>query len=183
MPGAASNGFCPERFAALMARFEIANPSEAEAMNAARALRRMVAMNNLRLVDALERADVKQALDAQLQPLREESPEIKAALEQAASLREELTERTRNVRELAELLKKQEETTEGLRKELMAVTRRSGQQQSRASAPSPAAPPRVSFSSSVPQHGGGVAPFALLVVALILIVFGTLHLTVTALGF
>jgi hypothetical protein len=113
MPGTASNGFCPERFAALIARFETANPSEAEAMNAARALRRMVTMNNLRLVDVLERADVKQALDVQLQPVREESPAVKAALEQAGALREELTERTRNVRELAELLKRQEETTEG----------------------------------------------------------------------
>jgi hypothetical protein len=180
MPGGASNAFCPERFAALIARFETANPSEAEAMNAARAMRRMVAMNNLRLVDVLERMDVKNALDVQLQPVREENPEMKAALEQAVALREELTERTSNVRELAELLKQQQDTTEGLRKELQAVTRQKAQRQTRyASAPSPAA----SFVSNARQQGCGFIQFALLVVVLILIVFGTLHLTMTALGF
>jgi hypothetical protein len=179
MPGAASNGFCPERFAALMARFEVANPSEAEAMNAARAMRRMVALNNLRFVDVMGRADVMAALDVQLQPLREESAEAKQALQQVTALREELTERTRNVRELAERLKQEEETNEGLRKELKAVTRQA-HRQAPSAAPSPA-PARVAFASAAPKRGGvwGLLKFALLVVVLILIFFGTLHLTVT----
>ncbi len=183
MPGAASNGFCPDRFAALLARFETANPSEAEAINAARALRRMVAMNNLRFVDALGRGDVIAALDVQLQPVREENPQVKAAQEQALALREELTERTRNVREMAELLKREEETSEALRKELKALTRKPAQRQAPSVAgPSPA-PPRASSATAIPSHGGGVVLLALLVAVLILIVFGTLHLTVTASGF
>ena len=183
MPGAASNGFCPERFAALWAGFDTGNSNEAEAVNKFRALRRMAVAENLRIIDAMGRADVVQALDVQLQPVREESHEVKAALEQTAALREELTERTRNVRELAELLRRQEETSEGLRKELKSVTRQTGQRQSSCAAASPSPTARASYVAASTQTGGGFIPFALFVLVLILIVFGTLHLRVTASGF
>jgi hypothetical protein len=175
MPGAASNGFRPERFAALWAGLDTGNGNEAEAVNKFRALRRMAVAENLRIIDAMGRADVVRALDVQLRPVREESHEVKAALEQAVALRQELTERTRNVRELTELLRRQEETSEGLRKELKAVTRQTGQrQQSCASASS--TPPRASYVAASAQPDVGFIPLALFVLVLILIVFGTLHL-------
>jgi hypothetical protein len=100
MPGVSSNGFDPEEFAKLMARFDTGNPSEAEAMNAGRAMRRMVAGNGLRLVDVIERADVKQALDLQLQPVREDSPELKAAFLEIARLADLATQREGIIEEL-----------------------------------------------------------------------------------
>jgi hypothetical protein len=60
-----------ERFAALMAGFEIANPSEAEAMGKGRLLRRMAVEKQVRLVDAWEMPEIRAALDAQLQPVRQ----------------------------------------------------------------------------------------------------------------
>jgi hypothetical protein len=89
------------RFAALMAGFDTGNPSESEAISKARALRRMAAERKLRLVDVLELPEIRQALDDQMQPLRRGSPESENALD---ALREELTERTRDVRVLAEEL-------------------------------------------------------------------------------
>ena len=62
--------FDAQEFAKLMARFDTGNASEAEAMSAARMMRRMVASEGLRFVDVMERADVKKALDAQLQQSR-----------------------------------------------------------------------------------------------------------------
>ena len=46
----------------------------------------MLANNGLRFVDVMERADVKQALDAQLQPVREDSPELKEAFGKGTEL-------------------------------------------------------------------------------------------------
>jgi hypothetical protein len=92
MPTASQNGFDANEFARVMARFDTGNPSEAEAMNAARLLRRMVASNGLRFVDVMERSDVKQALDAQLQVVREENVELKAAFEKVTELAELLAE-------------------------------------------------------------------------------------------
>jgi hypothetical protein len=62
----------------------------------------MVAGKNIRLVDALELPEIRKALDDQMQPDRKEGPDLQAALEQAAALREELTARIRDVRTLAE---------------------------------------------------------------------------------
>jgi hypothetical protein len=78
--------FDAETFAKMVARFDTCNPSEAEAMGAARALRRMVVAENLRIVDVLGRADVIAALDAQLQPVREDPPELRAAFLEIARL-------------------------------------------------------------------------------------------------
>jgi hypothetical protein len=89
MPGA-NNEFDPQHFALLMGSFDTGNASEAEAMNAARLLRRSLAGRGLRLVDVIYRADVMQALDAHLQPVREESAELKKLYVQNAELAERL---------------------------------------------------------------------------------------------
>ena len=94
------------RFAALFAGFDTGNASEEEAMSKGRALRRMAADANMRIVDVLEMPEVRQALDDQMQPARGESKEMQKALEQMAALREELTARTRDVRRMAEILAK-----------------------------------------------------------------------------
>ena len=92
------------RFAAVMAGCDTGNPSEEEAVSKFRALRHMAADAGLRIVDVLEIPGVRQALDDQMQPVRQDSRELHEAMEQAAMLRQELTERTRDVRRLAELL-------------------------------------------------------------------------------
>ena len=104
MPGAASDGFDPEEFAKMWARFDTGNPSEAEAMNAGRMLRRTLVSNGLRFVDVMGRADVMQALDAQLQPAREESPELKAAFLEIAKLADLAKQREEIINELREEL-------------------------------------------------------------------------------
>jgi hypothetical protein len=60
-----------QRFAALMAGFDTGNPSEAEAIGKVRVLRRMLVEKGLRLVDALELPEIRQALDDQMQPARQ----------------------------------------------------------------------------------------------------------------
>lgn len=92
------------RFAALFAGFDTGNASEEEAMSKGRAMRRMAADANMRIVDVLELPEVRQALDHQMQPVRWESREMQQALEHIAALREELRERTRDVRWMAEAL-------------------------------------------------------------------------------
>ena len=166
MPAGQQNGFDAQRFAALMARFDTGNPSEVEAINAVRILRRMVAGNGLRVVDVLERPDVKRALDDQMQPVRTESGELQAALEQAASLREELTQRTRDVRKLAVLLKQQKQTTECVRKELGAAIRTAREAQPGFGA---TYPPALSPAASIGiVNGCLVAVMALAVLALLI---------------
>lgn len=85
MPSVPTGGLDPQLFASLVARFDTGN-NEAEAMNAARAMRRMVSKEGLRIVDVLERADVRKALDDQLQPVREDSAELKEAFEKIRQL-------------------------------------------------------------------------------------------------
>jgi hypothetical protein len=107
-----------ERFAALWAGFDTGNASEAEAMGKGRALRRMVAAKGLRLADAVELPEIRAALDAQMQPVRQPLPDV-------AALQEELTARMADVRKLAtdlagceELLLRRERECEGLRRRL-----------------------------------------------------------------
>jgi hypothetical protein len=112
MPSAQTNSkINARRFAALLAGFDLGNGSDEEALAKARALRRMAAEAGMRLVDVMELPEVKQAIDDQLHPSRQESAELRDALEQAAALREELTERTRDARRLAEMLREREEET------------------------------------------------------------------------
>src|SRR5579883_2039517 len=108
------------RFAALLAGFDTGNGSEEEALSKARSLRRMATAAGMRIVDVLELAEVKKAIDDQMKPARTESPALQEALELATALREELTERMRDVRMLAERLRQQEETTEAMRQQLAA---------------------------------------------------------------
>ena len=158
MPGAANNnGFDARRFAALMAGFDTGNACEAEAMNKARAMRRMVAAAGLRFVDVMERADVKQALDDQMEPVREESRELQEARKEAAVLREELTERIRDVRKLAELLTVERNNAGELRREL-AVVSGAGKPFNARPAPAP---------DSEPVNGGLVAVVVVIVVTLL----------------
>ena len=63
------------RFAALMAGFDTGNPSDLEAMGKGLMLRRMVAEKKIRLVDAWELPEIREALDAQLEPVRAEKRE------------------------------------------------------------------------------------------------------------
>ena len=116
MPANAHNGFNAKRFAALMAGFDTGNPCEEEAMSKARALRRMVAAENLRIVDVWGRADVRQALDAQLRPVREDSAELIEARKKAEERREEVMQRIQQVRQLAELVKKREQEFDAYRR-------------------------------------------------------------------
>jgi len=120
MPGAANNTLDADTIAKMIARFETSNPAEAEAMTAVRMLRRMLAAAGLRFVDVLERADVKQALDDQLQPVREDSAELKEAFGK--------------VRQLADELARERDITAELRQELA-----SAQPRGRQACPPPAA--------------------------------------------
>ena len=104
MPGKANDGLNAERFAALWAGCDAGNANEAEALSKFRLLRRMVIAENLRIVDAMGRADVMRALDAQLEPVREESPDLKAAFLQVAQLAELANERQELIAELQEEL-------------------------------------------------------------------------------
>jgi hypothetical protein len=113
MPGTANNTLDADTVAKMIARFETSNPAEAEAMTAVRMLRRMLAAAGLRFVDVLERADVKQALDAQLQPVREDSAELKEAFGK--------------VRQLADELAQERDTTAELRQELASAQPRGRQ--------------------------------------------------------
>jgi hypothetical protein len=106
------------RFAALLAGFDTGNGSEEEAIAKVRALRRMAEAAGMRVVDVMELPEVKQAIDDQMGPKRQESPELREALEQAAAMQEELTERTRNVRNLADSLKQEQERSEAIKANL-----------------------------------------------------------------
>jgi hypothetical protein len=119
MPNAQNNpAINARRFAALLAGFDTGNGSEEEALAKGRALRRMAADVGLRVVDVMELPEVKQAIDDQMRPARTESPALQEALHRALALQDELTERTRDVRQLAELLSQQEERAEELSREL-----------------------------------------------------------------
>jgi len=98
------NAVQARRFAALFAGFDTGNTSDEEAGGKGRAMRRMAADFDTRIVDLLETPEVRRAVDDQLQPARLEGPALQEAREEAAALRAELTERTRDVRKLAEAL-------------------------------------------------------------------------------
>jgi imidazolonepropionase-like amidohydrolase len=59
-----------QRFAALMAGFDVGNPSEAEAVSKGGVLRRMAAEKKIRVVDAWELPEIRAAIDKQLNPVR-----------------------------------------------------------------------------------------------------------------
>lgn len=139
MPNAQHNPvISARRFAALLAGFDTGNGSEEEALAKARVLRRMAADAGMRIVDVMELPEVKRAIDDQMRPARTESPALQEALERSLALQTELTERTRDVSQLAERLHQQEERTKELSRELAA---------SRATRPA-WAPARTGWASS-----------------------------------
>src|SRR5580658_10136100 len=79
-----------QRFAALMAGFEIGNSSEAEAVGKGRMMRRMLSAKGLRIVDALELPEIRQAIDDQLQPVRAEVTDSSALQAELEDLRGKL---------------------------------------------------------------------------------------------
>jgi hypothetical protein len=89
---------------------------------------------HMRVVDLLELPEVRKAIDDQMQPRRFESGDLQKAIEHATALREELMERTRDVRNLAELVRQKDETAQALREELAEMAFQVGTQ-----APSPPA--------------------------------------------
>jgi hypothetical protein len=107
-----------KRFAALYAGWDTGNGSEEEAMSKGRALRRMAATSGLRIIDALQLPEVENAIDAQMNPDRKSKACLEKATAEAVSLRKELTERTRDVRRLADQLKAEKDKTEALREDL-----------------------------------------------------------------
>jgi hypothetical protein len=143
--------FDPVEFAKLMGKFDAGNSNEAEAMTAMRMTRRMVVSEGLRFVDVMERADVKEALDIQLQPLRKESPQLKEAIVKIA--------------ELAEELAREKEITAELREELANGAFNAGGATTPPAVPTPVAP-RVSYDGLV--HGGVVAAVSIISAALMI---------------
>ena len=105
MPGGAQNGLEPDRFAALWAGCDTGNGNEAEAVNKFRALRRMAVRDNVRIVDLMGRADVMAALDTQLQPVREESPELREAFGKVTQLADALAREREITSQLRERLR------------------------------------------------------------------------------
>jgi hypothetical protein len=167
MPSVANNpAINAKRFAALLAGFDTGNSSEQEAVAKGLALRRMAAAAGMRVVDVMELPDVKQAIDDQLRPNRQEGPALQQALEQAAQLQEELTERTRDTRQLAELLKEQKEKNEELDRELEQA--RSAGSNVPSPFPSPVSAPRA----VLPGNDGSMIAAVLALVLLLAAVFG-----------
>jgi hypothetical protein len=128
----------------VLAGFDTSNDSDEEALTKALALRRMAVKARMRIIDLMELPEVRQAIDDQMRPVRKPDPAVKEALEHAASLQEELTERTRDVRMLAERLGRQDEEMERMRREYAGARRTAATV--RATGP------------STPLPGGGVIP-------------------------
>ncbi len=147
MPVAANTRFDTERFANLWAGFDAGNGSEAEAVSKFRALRRMVVAENVRIIDLLGRADVMAALDAQLQPLREDSPQLKEAFGK--------------ITELADALAREKETTAELRGEIDDLLSNVNEVAERGNIN----PARV---SDAPVNGGLVAAVTIAAIALMI---------------
>jgi hypothetical protein len=100
-----------ERFAALWAGWDTGNASEAEAMGKGRALRRIVAERNLRIVDALELPEIRKALDNQMQPVRLPVPDVVALEAEIEDLRSKLASVVPEVTRLAEALAREMDLT------------------------------------------------------------------------
>ena len=164
----------PKRAAALLAGFDTGNSCEAEAMSKGLALRRMAAESKIRIVDLLEMPEVRRAVDEQMQPKRAQCQELQTALENGAALRQELTERTRDVRKLAGLLKRQETTIAALREELTEATRAASREPPRPLKPESNQRAAAASVSNTGSHSFGaqswVFEFAAIVTALVLTV-------------
>jgi len=133
------------RFAAVLAGFDICNSSDEEALTKGLALRRMAVKAGMRIVDLLEVPEVREAIDAQLSPKRKPDPALREALELTSALQEELTERIRDVGNLAEQLRRQEAKNDELERALSGA-------HSSASTPGPAPRNAAPFPSPAPAR-------------------------------
>jgi len=115
-----------ERFAALWAGFDTGNASEAEAMGKGRVMRRMAAERNLRIVDALELPEIRQALDDQMQPARMPVPDVAALRAENEDLQEKLARVVPEVTRLADALTRETELTAQLTASLQGQPQRNG---------------------------------------------------------
>ncbi len=156
MPGAAPqpeiNAEYAERFAALWAGFDTGNANDAEASGKGRELRRMAKAVNLRVVDVMGRVVVMAALDAQLTPEREESPELAEARQMAMDQCALAKEAVAKAEHWAEVAKRQEEIIAELR----------GPRTKKNTAPPAARASSFSPRVPAPQFGyvGGLLAFA-----------------------
>jgi len=91
-----------ERFAALWAGCDLSNPSEAEALGKFKLVRRMVAAENLRIIDALELPEIVAAIDGQMQPARRSTGNEAELRDHIARLEEALVARERDAAELVD---------------------------------------------------------------------------------
>jgi hypothetical protein len=93
-----------QRFVALIAGFDIGNPSEPEAMAKARMMRRMASAKGLRIVDAFELPEIRRAIDEQMQPVRAPVPDVAALQAEVEDLRGKLAFTLPKLREVTERL-------------------------------------------------------------------------------
>jgi hypothetical protein len=96
-----------QRFVALIAGFDIGNPSEPEAMAKARMMRRMASAKGLRIVDAFELPEIRQAIDEQMQPVRAPVADVAALQAELEDLRGKLAFALPKLREVTERLTKE----------------------------------------------------------------------------
>lgn len=149
------------RFAGLFAGSDVGNSNEEEAVGKFRAMRRMALLENSRIIDLLERPDVRKAIDDQMQPVRQDGSALQEALEACTALTNELTERMRDVQRLAELARIKGAEAAELREELALVLSQTGRNPS-ASAHPPAASQAVSFGAQGRLFEGAVIVLACL---------------------
>jgi hypothetical protein len=119
-----------KRFAGLWAGFDVVgNASEAEAMGKGRAVRRMLAGKtfddgtSLRLVDAFELPEIRQALDDQMEPVRMPAPDVAALQAENEDLRGKLANVVPEVTRLADALTREMELTSQLNARLQGAER------------------------------------------------------------
>jgi len=161
------NSVNARRFAGLFAGFDVGNGSDEEAASKGLALRRMASDAGMRIVDVLELPDVRQALDDQMQPKRNEKAVLEKAREQTNALRTELLERTRDVRMLAEKLREQEDAAQVLREELAALKGKRAVRSHVAAPSNVIRAPTLGAQSWVFECAGVVLALGLIVMALL----------------
>lgn len=128
MPDAqGQNAFDPQRFAAVWAGYDTGNSNDAEAKGKGQELRRMALAEKTRVIDLMGRADVMAALDAQLLPVREKTPDTAALETECAELRAKLAAVVPKATELADELRREKELTARLRGQSPAGAAKQGQ--------------------------------------------------------
>lgn len=129
------------------------------------AMRRAAAASGIRVIDALQLPEVQKALQKQMGVECKELCRLEAAAAEVPALRKELTERTNNVRRLADQLKAERERGDALREELSQVRVPLGFRRTRSR--------RYAVKSfGVPS---GSIEFAVIAAALALLLMATLH--------